>query len=329
MSKRTCTRDQSHYIDTFAAAIVAVEPTLTNDRIAINNWISTGTTTPDMKKKLNILFEPYIENIKIDFKIPIWWSGFHTESSDKDSPLTDMISAALLIGGFSTMNIRLANPRIFEAQADFWACCKQLKDANSDNKNLIDPAKWGSAYSQQFTEQALSKSPDVLVYFFNKEDATQIKSTFFYKDEFPLLVNYSETYLITNSKPVNFYIFDIQTTIGHCDAVKELLFERMQELIPDKKKSIVFHCKSNSTLVKCSLELLKEIKPTNKLENKPATNPATKPANKPIVKQTKKSAAAANSITNKIDERGKRGGKRKRKSYKKKPHKKKVSYKKR
>jgi len=352
---RTCTRSQDHYITTFAAAIAAKEPTLSNDRRAIEKWIKTGNTDdPNMKKKLNILFEPYTNNVKVNFKIPIWWSGFYTESTEKDSPLKDMISAALYIDGFSTMNIRLAEPSIFNAQADFWACCKeQLDDKNKFNlynkntQDIIDPAKWGNAYSKQFTEQALNKNPDKLVYFFNKEKPNDVSGTFFYKTEFPVIVKYCKTYFDNNdSKPVDFYIFDIQKSEGHCEAVKEILKDHMRELLKidiEGKDPITFHCYTKPTLLECSSELLKEIRQANKLENKtiePTTKPTTKPSkpenkptkptkpskpeNKPTkpskpenkpekkltVRQTKKSTARVNSIKNTGEERSNNSTKR-------------------
>ena len=247
-------------IETFADNIISVASEITpdleyqiskTDRDNIIKWLKTGVIADDnLKKKLDLFFDPQA-NDGTALTIPIWWSGFHTEMEGDNAPIHDMNRAAIDINGFSTMSINLAKDSIFKAQAAFWTNCTKEKHYQTEVDNSI-PNLWGAAYSKQYTSRALLRNPTNLVYFFNKSNPEDVINTFFYNNEFPLILRYAAIKFRETGKKVNFYIFDTQAEkTGHCEKVKGHLEAKINE--EDKlQNTLEFHCITGNSLTDCA-----------------------------------------------------------------------------
>jgi len=242
---------------------------LTNGEIALN---TEDAKEKKLKDKLDYFFDPQDipasdETPKIlstALIIPIWWSGFHTEQTGTGAPIHDMRQAAIDIGGFSTMSIKLANTSIFNAQANYWTECtaliaarKAARKAAVQSEKVDDstPNRWGSAYSSQYTSRSLERKPQNLVYFFNKENPEAVETTFFFNSEFPLILRYAAGHYHTDKKnPIRLYIFDTQNKEGqegHCEKVKKCLEAKMNGRYMTKGV-LKIHCITGNSLTECA-----------------------------------------------------------------------------
>jgi hypothetical protein len=245
------------------------------DRDNIIAWLTNGEIAltkedaikSDLKKRLDYFFDPQ-DIIASDGKpkipsialtIPIWWSGFHTEMTGAGAPIHDMRQAAIDIGGFSTMSIKLANTSIFNAQANYWTECtaliaarKAARKAAVQSEKVDDstPNRWGSAYSSQYTSRSLERKPQNLVYFFNKENPEAVETTFFFNSEFPLILKYAADQ-VNSKKEISLYIFDTQNKVGHCEKVQKCLERKMEEN-STTKGVLKIHCITGNSLTDCA-----------------------------------------------------------------------------
>jgi hypothetical protein len=271
-------------ISTFADKIINTAGSVTSikeDRITaadkdnIIDWLTNGETAltkedaikSNLKEKLDYFFDPQDipasgntpKILSIALTIPIWWSGFHTERTDENAPIHDMRQAAIDIGGFSTMSIKLAEYGIFNAQAEYWTNCTTAittkKAAQLGNVDESTPNKWGAAYSSQYTSRSLKRKPKFLVYFFNKEKPEDVEKTFFFNSEFPLILKYAAGHFYTDKEnPIRLYIFDTQKNkVGHCEKVKKCLEAKMNEKIMSKGV-LKIHCITGESLTNCATQ---------------------------------------------------------------------------
>ena len=189
------------------------------NQIAVQRNIKEWLTKGKESESIDHLFT--VEEKK---HFPFWWAGFYVEDPNKmTNPVQNMKQAALLVNGYSSLNVPLSNE--FKRQSAFWKACSE-----------INTFRWGEYLSSTYTKMALRHDPEHIGLYLNKNSTTFVTS-FFFQTELKLInAHYKKL-----NRPVHLHVFNLQE---NCAEIKRIIDETLQAINTQGKSYINVICKS-------------------------------------------------------------------------------------